>query len=980
MSSSAGNGPPVYRFSQVLRRLSDVGDSRGVVRLVERWAEHGNLNQAARLAEARAFIDLRLMDRAWVRLREAAEAEPESIEVQLLMAEMFIERGWPGRARKNLKRVSAAEFDEFEAHWMERLKVGASESPKGPPDNAQDIEVSGTADNILFLAEQYLAAGSLVRAESLLERLIRDGFSPPRVSDLLWGIRGSFTSAGKSSDELLNELSGDERVAEWSSIELTDSAIPLDETAHVSPEDLPEPLNDQEEMRGFPTLFRREDEPVDCTDMGEEEVTVSSMRASAELLGEVGGGGHTDPDLTPGPGRGDTRIMEFITHGDGTSLQSSQGVIHKSVPSSVPSTLDLRVHQETYLPPEDETFLEDEDQDLIIMTRREGEGAGRRSSRDSRVESLRGPSKAKSVSLVRRPSRKTKTRSGMEERVAREIAQQTASEKFGSLGPEPDTDDMVAGVRRIPRQFSRMVGYAAVVGAVTLLCAWLVVYVLHWIASGQIVQESHEVIVSGDYQSLKELEAKLAGQVEAEREPTEVRALELALIRTILWSQYTGDASRMEAAQDGFATAQINDMPKEELAVVNGFLRLAMGDIEAVPEAIEQLDMNDSVHRVLAARYALFLGKERTSRELLERMGPEEPDMPLMEMLARESLYTALDDQPEAINLRRQLIDLHPDNPFVQISRFHEEWDEQGVEERLLELADVMESLPGPVAPRQEGRLHAQRAMLLTEKGDHELAKESWLAALVVDPAHPQFLYAAAGQKLEDNQLLSGLDDLNRCLGARPWDFACRRGTIQVLIELDRLNTARQMVDAWADRKTRVLDAWVSWAEGKPEDAFVSLEGNASALGVWVRGMAQVGVEPEKSRENLERVSEAWSDVSQPMDRALGMRASAQVMLATLPVQDAAERAVMLSPNDPVVHVMVARVLEAEGQRASALTMYEEATSLGPEHALTHHALGLYWFDPQGNMDDARRSWQRYLELQPNGDRARKTRARMGRR
>ena len=215
MNSSAGNGPPVYRFSQVLRRLSESGHSRGLVRLVERWAEHGDLNQAARLAQARAFIDLRLMDRAWVRLREAVEAEPESSEVQLLMAEMFIERGWPGRARKNLLRVASTDLDEMEQQWLGRLQQSASESPKGPPDNAQDIEMSGTADDVLLLAEQYLAAGSLVRAESLLERLMRDGFSPPRVSDLLWGIRGNFGSAGTSSEDLLDELSGGERTAEW---------------------------------------------------------------------------------------------------------------------------------------------------------------------------------------------------------------------------------------------------------------------------------------------------------------------------------------------------------------------------------------------------------------------------------------------------------------------------------------------------------------------------------------------------------------------------------------------------------------------------------------------------------------------------------------------------------------------------------------------------------------------------------------------
>ena len=67
MSSSAA-GPPAVRFSQVLRRLVQSGDSRGIIRLVERWLEHGGVTQAARMAEARAFMDLCLMDRAWVRL------------------------------------------------------------------------------------------------------------------------------------------------------------------------------------------------------------------------------------------------------------------------------------------------------------------------------------------------------------------------------------------------------------------------------------------------------------------------------------------------------------------------------------------------------------------------------------------------------------------------------------------------------------------------------------------------------------------------------------------------------------------------------------------------------------------------------------------------------------------------------------------------------------------------------------------------
>ena len=56
--SSGSAGPPVHRFSQLLTVLDECSDSRSVIRLVERWAEHGGVTQSARIAQARAFMDL----------------------------------------------------------------------------------------------------------------------------------------------------------------------------------------------------------------------------------------------------------------------------------------------------------------------------------------------------------------------------------------------------------------------------------------------------------------------------------------------------------------------------------------------------------------------------------------------------------------------------------------------------------------------------------------------------------------------------------------------------------------------------------------------------------------------------------------------------------------------------------------------------------------------------------------------------------
>ena len=50
--TSDATGPPNHRFSQVLVRLDASGDARSVVRLVERWSEHGGVTQEARMMEA----------------------------------------------------------------------------------------------------------------------------------------------------------------------------------------------------------------------------------------------------------------------------------------------------------------------------------------------------------------------------------------------------------------------------------------------------------------------------------------------------------------------------------------------------------------------------------------------------------------------------------------------------------------------------------------------------------------------------------------------------------------------------------------------------------------------------------------------------------------------------------------------------------------------------------------------------------------
>ena len=209
----AAQDPDDGTLLRVLRHLDGKQDAIGVVRLVERWAEVGTVPVEARISEARALLKLRLMDRAWVRLRELTDGESaakQEVEALLLMAEMFVERGWPARARKTLARLP-----EGAAGVPEELRTLASGAPLQPPPNARELERTGSDEEILALAERYLATGSVIRGRSLLERLRRDGSQEARVEELLRALRGDFGSRGLSMAELVAELCPPGAFTDW---------------------------------------------------------------------------------------------------------------------------------------------------------------------------------------------------------------------------------------------------------------------------------------------------------------------------------------------------------------------------------------------------------------------------------------------------------------------------------------------------------------------------------------------------------------------------------------------------------------------------------------------------------------------------------------------------------------------------------------------------------------------------------------------
>lgn len=361
-------------LDRVIADLESRGDDVGIVRLVERWVNAGEPTRYGLIAQAKALLRLRLMDRVNLRLTELAARDPDDVEMLVLLAELHIQRGWPVRARKPLGRLREL---GAELPGLAELEAQAEAPPLQPDPNAREIERTGTPEEQLLLAERFIAAGSFLRAKSILERLRRlPDQDKARIEALLWGIGGEHAKEQGDPAELARILA-------------PGATMPPDDDTRETTESLPfglrdgGPVHDEGALGAFPTLFRRQDDPTVDTDTAEEHTSVSIM-ADAERAqrheAEVDGDGDE-----PGAARdGDTQIMLVIRQdgGGGATPSAAPGAGHRLKEEqgyNLRETLNLREYQASMgmsapAPRADEAAeLEEEDADLIVMTRREVE-------------------------------------------------------------------------------------------------------------------------------------------------------------------------------------------------------------------------------------------------------------------------------------------------------------------------------------------------------------------------------------------------------------------------------------------------------------------------------------------------------------------------------------------------------------------------------------------------------------------------------
>ena len=235
---------------------------RDLITFVETWASHGDPSVAARLAVCEAYVGVRLLDRAWSRLKSLVEDDAGSLDGVRLATYLFHLRGWHDRAVDFGERA-LARFPEDRV--LKRL-VFESSRPDRPPEPGPDPH---TLSAMVRLAESYMARGAFVRARGVLERARRRA-QPRRVrrvEDLLWAVSGDF-----GSDQSLAEMC-DQWTPEPSSV--SQDATERGVVASNAPNSL---------VEGFRQLFRDLAPQSESRDDG-EDTSVSRMAGKTELRG-----------------------------------------------------------------------------------------------------------------------------------------------------------------------------------------------------------------------------------------------------------------------------------------------------------------------------------------------------------------------------------------------------------------------------------------------------------------------------------------------------------------------------------------------------------------------------------------------------------------------------------------------------------------------------------------------------------------------
>ncbi len=773
---TAAGVPAPERLLAVVRRLDRAGDGVAVVRLMERWTEQGRPPREARLAHVRALMALCLMDRAWVRLRELTSDDPQDAEALRLTAEMFVQRGWPARAQRVVERLQELCPG---APWLTALRAAAEAPPPDPGAVSRDADEGADPAAALRAARHLLAAGKVIRARGVLERLRREGAGGAEVAALLWAVRGDLGGGGSLHD-LLVELGAEPGGGAEPTVSGARAADADPDTAEVS-----KVLSGGRGQGAFPSLFRLGGEgPAAGPD--EDDVTMSARMASGDELARPP---EPDPDaadgdLYPLPDRGgDTQILQVISRGDGgVTLAPVEGPLHarKGPQDSLQRTLDLRAwQQEMGVGAPEEDADEDAEADLVVMRAAPASAPRASAARDADEGSA-----VRVDAGVARAEAEKRPRINVIERVPvpppmPEVPGE--DEDTPEIGPSPVPPDD----EPLPRRRSGLglgLGLAAAAGLALLL----ILGAARWLGGpdpARVADAVHNLDVAAIRGAQAELRGALSGGGRVDPEV----ASWLVVADLTSWALLDGDPAHLAEARALIAEGAVGQgTPARRAAVA---LAWAEGRVRDAPRI--EAEAPDPTARLMAAELWLAAADAPRAAGLVDGLdGPRAASVRAAAGAAVEPAWAA--------------------HPWVVV---------QGAADRSRPDEAVLAQLAGVRASAPEGARRLRSHAWVAEAARHRAARRNeaeraaWDGAVGEDPYSPVALEGAAARAAADGDLVRAGELLQRCLGALPVAEGCRRGAVQLALAQRDLDAAAALVEGWrAEGEPGLLGSWVDLA------------------------------------------------------------------------------------------------------------------------------------------------------------------------
>jgi predicted Zn-dependent protease len=930
-----------------------------LVRLCALWADQEPLPVSVALQEARALLDLRLMDLAWVRLRELDKSQRHRVAVQSLTAEMFIERGWPGRARRILERA-VQEYPE-----RKNLKLLLARSlgpPLRPPSKARQIERDGTQQEQLALAERYLCAGSQLKARSILKRL-RRGKSPhkARVDELMWGLDTDLESDKQSLMAFAQSLSVDLTFLEDSPLDQSLEGLTSAEVTIRGP--IPAELKERNDP-SFPSLFRWVDDSGDYKAERDEVTRVSSL---AELKAEALDAGALDAQEWAD--EQDTKVMRVIHH-DAKGLPTLIEELKEALPvpdSTGLSSLENDVHTASFNLGEmdfetDDVFLEEEDAGLVVMTGQEGQ-------RVDPHEETQAP-----MRLVERIP------PGPEDAIGFDATDPTIPRSQLPVSRRKKSPSRKAPGRvEPPRQVSAQRNvFLGVVLLLTTLIAGLGAWKTYQSRQDErVLAQSLKVIGGGDYQALLKEEARLAHALDqGMAKPLGTHLAAYGLIELTLWGDFSGGRVRWEAAVQAIRDAGLHGASAKARGLAAASRAFFQGDYAASIGALAGFEEDTAFAALLRARVALSQNDLEVGRAYLATALALEPNQAAALLEQADLCVRELDSDCARKALRALEATHAPTGPLRLLRIRLDSMDEVAVDRaRIIEQA-LASGLD--LSPRQVGRVRVRLASLYAIDGDSAAAKRAIETALAADSENSAARFASGALRLREGRVKQALSDFRACVRSRPADKDCHSGVIHALLELDRVEEARLHVLEYEPvlgtaRVRSRFAAWLAYAGEEDAESVMSHLSTISPRNLFIKGLA-LGRSGESAlaESTLIQAAEGLLSTGNPLDSWMAPRALAAAARFGESEHRSAQALLALAKgeHDPMVLVDLGWYYDSLGQKEEAVALFDRADGAASESALAHFNRGWYFLDFGDRQTRTKASWIRYRDLNPSGSRA----------